>query len=211
MKFNQPTSPDIELFKAGQILSKTFKTKIYNEDCLAAIKECDIEEGDRVSIHNHDHEFKPSSNLTPYVLLIALSIHGLFEGIALGLQQDDQSTIFLAIAILSHKWAESFTLGISFYKSNIDEVLYTRLILIFSAFSPVGILIGLFVNNSSVLMEAIFLSLSGGTFLYIAASEIIIEEFSVSKNKYSKFIIYILGCLFVALLALVEALSEIDG
>lgn len=60
-------------------------------------------------------------------------------------------------------------------------------------------------------MEAIFLSLSGGTFLYIAASEIIIEEFSVSKNKYVKFIVYIIGCLFVALLAVVEVFNEIDG
>lgn len=60
-------------------------------------------------------------------------------------------------------------------------------------------------------MEAIFLSLSGGTFLYIAASEIIIEEFSVTKNKYVKFIVYIIGCLFVALLAVVEVFNEIDG
>lgn len=60
-------------------------------------------------------------------------------------------------------------------------------------------------------MEAVFLSLSGGTFLYIAASEIIIEEFSVSKNKYVKFIVYIIGCLFVALLAVVEVFNEIDG
>ena len=50
------------------------------------------------------------SNLTPYLLLIALSIHGFFEGLALGIQEEYNSIFILAIAILAHKWAESFTL-----------------------------------------------------------------------------------------------------
>jgi len=50
------------------------------------------------------------SNLTPYLLLVALSIHGFFEGLALGIQNDINSIMILAIAIIAHKWAESFTL-----------------------------------------------------------------------------------------------------
>lgn len=54
----------------------------------------------------------PSSPLAPYLLLAALSIHGLFEGTALGVQHETQDALFLTLAILSHKWAEAFTLVI---------------------------------------------------------------------------------------------------
>lgn len=56
------------------------------------------------------HHFIAKSNLTPYLLLIALSIHGFFEGLALGIQDEFNSVMILAIAIIAHKWAESFTL-----------------------------------------------------------------------------------------------------
>jgi len=52
------------------------------------------------------------SNLTPYLLLAALSFHGFFEGTALGLQKAFKSTSSLLIAILAHKWAEALTLVI---------------------------------------------------------------------------------------------------
>ncbi len=48
--------------------------------------------------------------LTPYLLLVALSLHGFFEGIALGVQPEVNGTLFLAFAIVAHKWAEAFTL-----------------------------------------------------------------------------------------------------
>ena len=35
-------------------------------------------------LEHKDHIFNPTSNITPYILLIALSIHGSIEGIALG-------------------------------------------------------------------------------------------------------------------------------
>jgi len=39
--------------------------------------------------HHHDHEHedekKPACNFTPFVLMIALSFHSIFEGLALGL------------------------------------------------------------------------------------------------------------------------------
>lgn len=200
--------PDITLFKAGQILTKTFKNKIYNEDCIDTVKSCAYKEEKK---HNHEHNFTPSSNLTPYILLTALSVHGLFEGVALGLQSKDKETLFLAIAIISHKWAESFTLGISFYKTNTDSSLYTKLIILFSLFTPIGIVAGMLLEDSNILIEAIFLSLSGGTFLYVAASEVIVEEFSVTKHKFSKYFMYLIGAIFVALLALWETLSGIDG
>lgn len=49
---------------------------------------------------------------TAYLLLIALSIHGLFEGIALGIGSNLKEVGILLLSIIIHKWAESFTLVI---------------------------------------------------------------------------------------------------
>lgn len=58
------------------------------------------------------HDFKPSSEFAPYILMIALSLHGCFEGIALGIQKIPSGTIVISMAILAHKWAEAFSLVI---------------------------------------------------------------------------------------------------
>jgi len=62
------------------------------------------------SVQSEVHDFKPKSQFAPYILLVALSLHGLFEGIALGIQRVVKDTLFLFLAILAHKWAEAFSL-----------------------------------------------------------------------------------------------------
>jgi zinc transporter 1/2/3 len=202
--------PDKAMLKASHILSRKNEVDEMNS-LLVAPNKIDIEGGDKGHDHKESHvaeEFVPKSNITPYLLLAALSFHGLFEGIALGLQGGYRDTLFLFIAIISHKWAEAFTLGISFSKAQTDKVTFVRLILLFSFFTPVGIVIGSFVAGSSQLVEAIFLALSTGTFLYVAASEVIVEEFAVTKYKYSKFICYLLGGIMIAGLAVIEHMGE---
>lgn len=56
---------------------------------------------------------KEKCNLTPFVLMIALAMHALFEGIALGLMMSWDSLTNLMIAIIIHKAAESMSLSIS--------------------------------------------------------------------------------------------------
>jgi len=69
-----------------------------------------LPEKPNVKIDKPEHMLKGSS-ITPYLLLIALSLHGFFEGIALGIQEEVVSgTLFLTFAIIAHKWAEAFTL-----------------------------------------------------------------------------------------------------
>jgi zinc transporter 1/2/3 len=203
--------PDKALLKASQILSNKYEKDEMNS-LLVNPQKIDIG-SDK---HDHDHgqtqaEFVPKSNLTPYLLLVALSFHGLFEGVALGLQGGVKDTLFLFIAIISHKWAEAFTLGISFSKAGTDRVTFIRLILLFAFFTPIGIVAGIFISSSSKLVEGIFLALSTGTFLYVAASEVIVEEFAVTKYKYQKFILYLLGGILIGFLAVLEHMGEDDG
>lgn len=78
------------------------------------------------------------------------------------------------------------------------------MILLFSIFTPVGILLGMLILESSPIITGIFLAISSGTFLYISASEVIVEEFAITKYSYEKFIIFISGGLFAGILAYFE-------
>jgi len=69
------------------------------------------------------------------------------------------------------------TLGISFTKSHVEEKHAINMILIFSCSTPLGIGLGWMIAGASKLIEGIFMSIAAGTFIYIAASEIIVEEF----------------------------------
>lgn len=150
------------------------------------------------------NEKKASSNLTPYLLLLALSFHGLFEGIALGLQSDYKSTISLLLAILAHKWAEALTLGVSFTKAETEKSMFIKMITIFAVFTPFGVGIGMVLGMCPIWVNSTFMSLSVGTFLYIGGSEIVVEEFSITRFKWAKFLMYIVGGGFIAGLTIWE-------
>jgi len=125
----KPPKQDKTLQRASVILTKTFQKSFHNElnedlnflvnprnvvdtnEKIVENKKSLVSQDYRSSVKNDD--FVPKSNLTPYLLLVALSLHGFFEGVALGIQKESKDVMFLAIAILSHKWAESFTLVIN--------------------------------------------------------------------------------------------------
>lgn len=56
-------------------------------------------------------------NLQSCVLLIALSMHAIFEGIALGLTKDLSATINIMLALILHKPAAALSLGVSISKN----------------------------------------------------------------------------------------------
>lgn len=95
----------------ANILSKSFSSGPHSdfEDNQLLVKPANLKATVIIPIATINQK---SNNITPYLLLIALSMHGFFEGFAMGIQAKFENTIFLAIAIISHKWAESFTLVI---------------------------------------------------------------------------------------------------
>ena len=50
-------------------------------------------------------------------MVLALSLHAVFEGIALGLTDNSNSVWFLFFAIASHKYVISFCVGLQFVSS----------------------------------------------------------------------------------------------
>jgi zinc transporter ZupT len=68
-----------------------------------------------------------------------------------------------------------------------------------------GCAIGLGLESAPEIVGALILSVAGGTFIYVACTEILVEEFSSSNYRVLKFISFCFGALIIILLWFSEA------
>jgi zinc transporter 1/2/3 len=133
-------------------------------------------------------ESAKTSNSATYMLLLALTVHGITEGLALGLQTSIHSAWPLWLAIFTHNWAEALCLGVTFAHSTVPKVRATIFMLLFSAATPLGIGLGMVLHVVlSEVSVAYFMALSCGTFLYFGATEVVVEEFAEGQTHWIKF------------------------
>ena len=137
--------------------------------------------------------------------MVALSVHSFFEGLALGLCKSFSSVLSLLLAIFIHKGIAGMALGISLVKTFPDNITLCKwLVFSFAISSPIGISIGMMIQNSNDIVQVIFTCLAAGTFVYIGCSEIIVQEFSVPGLRIVKLLAYLLGALIIILLWFAE-------
>ena len=55
--------------------------------------------------------------MTPFILIIGLGVHSVFEGLSLGIERGFDKVMIYAIAIVLHKGAAGMSLGISMNKA----------------------------------------------------------------------------------------------
>ena len=144
--------------------------------------------------------------LSAYAVLTALSIHSLLAGLALGAQPDLSRAIVISIAIIAHKSAAGFALGVSLARSPLPAAQSWRLIALFAVATPLGGLVGAFAGESldgdlASIFEAVFLSIAAGTFIYVATFDILRDEFPAPGGRFAKWLILILGIGAMGLLA----------
>lgn len=113
-------------------------------------------------IYDMNKKSQSKEGLTSFLLILALSIHACFEGIAIGLQNSRMEIFYMFIAITFHKWVEALSIGINLNKSNIEKDYFLKFVILFSLMTPIGILLGIIFSGFSDLIEAIFLAISAG-------------------------------------------------
>ncbi|KAF2073300.1 hypothetical protein CYY_005399 [Polysphondylium violaceum] len=145
----------------------------------------------------------------PFLLVIALSIHSIFEGLALGIQNTESHVIDIMIAIFAHKILAAFALGVAIVTntSRPSIVKLSLLILVFSLASPIGSIIGMIIVNSggteTQLVSAILQGIASGTFLYVSVVEVIPKELNhTSQDIFLKSILLLIGFGGMALAAI---------
>lgn len=121
--------------------------------------------------HSHDHKTEGSRGKSFAILALAmLSLHAFLESAALGLSTNFTIILMLAIAILAHKWAESFALAIQLTKSTLSSKMGVVYFLLFALVAPIGIFLGGFASEKIQhlpLLGPTFVALASGTFLYL--------------------------------------------
>ena len=125
-------------------------------------------------------------------LSVALSIHGLLEGVAIGIQGSVKSTAGIGLAVFVHKFPAALALGIN--TCAMHKIESTVLITAFSLASFLGVFIGIgFQTLGDPLTNGVFLALCAGSFLYISTTELIAEEFESSRDKWPKMFSFLIG------------------
>ncbi|CAD8074773.1 unnamed protein product [Paramecium primaurelia] len=148
-----------------------------------------------------------SSNLTPYLLQLAVGIHAIFEGLAIGIESNLSRCIGIALAVFCHKWAEGLTLGLTFKKAKVPHSKAKKLIVLQALMNPLGISIGWILSSNRVIIVSIFYAISAGTFLYISTIEVIVEEFNVARYKLLKFLAFLIAIGFISSIWLLEQID----
>ena len=157
--------------------------------------------------HGHVHHDGHHDALSAYSALVALSIHSLVGGLALGAEQDTTRVLVIFFAIFAHKSAEGFALGVSLARSSISKAQRGRLIALFASSTPIGGLIGIALGQTiegrpAALVEAVFLGVAAGTFMYVATFDVLRDEFPHASGRFAKWLAMALGVVGMSLLAI---------
>jgi zinc transporter 1/2/3 len=96
--------------------------------------------------------------------VVAISFHGIFEGMAIGLQGTSGDVWYLFMAVSLHECTILFCIGVELISSNTKVFRMVLYILIVSLVSPVGIVIGIIISEKSFHGEVIHQALIIGCF-----------------------------------------------
>lgn len=157
--------------------------------------------------HAHDHGGHGHSHLPPLEgddvvtsslrglgIVLALSLHEVFEGLAIGLVDTSSSVWFLFGAVAAHKLVLAFCVGVELIVANTRPILSFVYTITFAIVSPIGIGIGIAVSQNSgdsedSIASMILQGIACGTLLYVVFFEILSKQHS----GFGSFIAMVLG------------------
>lgn len=150
------------------------------------------------SHHHHNHDIPTNSSLRSLLLLVALSLHSIFEGLAIGLQKNVDEVLQIFAAVVLHKCVIAFGVSLNLVQSKLRTVLIIQLTLVFCLAAPIGLGIGMGVMEFSNSLQASVLSgclqgIACGTFLYVTFFEVLPHELNNSDMRTPKMLFIILG------------------
>ncbi|KAF1385244.1 hypothetical protein PFLUV_G00105720 [Perca fluviatilis] len=162
--------------------------------------------------HNHGHfspaELVGAGPLRLASLVLALSAHSVFEGLALGLQDDlaKLGGLFLGVAV--HETLAAVALGVSVAKASLGMRDAAKLGVTVSLMIPLGIVVGMGVESARTLAgsvaSVVLQGLAAGTFLFVTFFEILSRELDDKRDRLLKVLFLVLGYAVLAALVFVK-------
>lgn len=126
--------------------------------------------------HAHIHGMMDAKPMLAFVVFIALSFHSIMEGMGIG--ASSHAAWDILVAILAHKSLAAFALTQELVHHRVALRRVLASIAVFSLMTPVGILLGALLVDTSTetVSSGVCSALAGGTFLFVAAMEVIPQE-----------------------------------
>ena len=151
------------------------------------------------------------------VLVLAISVHSLFGGLALGLASSLESVRQLLVAISAHKWAAALAIGTRILRAGASVKQELLVVAVFSLVTPIGIIIGTAAQSDDPWANLVLNCLAAGTFLYVGTTEVVGDELDsphkddthsrggdTRGRRMLKFLAMLVGVAVVALAALIN-------
>ncbi|CAH0548125.1 unnamed protein product [Brassicogethes aeneus] len=174
-----------------------------------------IAELERKSTHkDHDHKNEHShviaidsdttvKTIRGLLIVLALSIHELFEGLAVGLEGSSTNVWYMFGAVSAHKFVIAFCIGVELMASQMTTTMVVVYVFTFAVVSPLGIGIGIAVNNidhsSTETISVILQGLASGTLLYVVFFEILQAD---KKSGIKQFFSVFVGFIFMLMITI---------
>ncbi|XP_072701202.1 zinc transporter ZIP3 [Ciconia boyciana] len=201
----KPSFIDLETFNAGSDVGSDSE---YESPFIASSRGRTLysEHGH----HSHSHglniqELSRSSPLRLIGLVFALCTHSIFEGLALGLQEEGGKVMSLFVGVAIHETLVAVALGISMAKTSLPLKDAVKMAVTVSLMIPLGISIGMGIestqNAASNITSLLLQGIAGGTFLFITFFEILAKELEDKNDRLLKVLFLVLG--YTALAGLV--------
>jgi zinc transporter 1/2/3 len=149
---------------------------------ISTLKEAETNETKAV-IPSHmpkfDEDNPVTSSIRGLLLIVALSVHEIFEGLAVGLQTSTSYVWYMLGAISSHELVIAFCVGIELVSCRTRFILTLVYISTFALILPLGIGIGIGLSegdSNGGVPNAILQGISAGTLLYVVFFEVLQRE-----------------------------------
>ncbi|XP_064252808.1 zinc transporter ZIP3 [Passer domesticus] len=198
---DKPSFIDLETFNAG---SDAGSDSEYESPFMASPR------GRAPGPHAHGLHLPELARCGPRRLLglvFALCTHSIFEGLALGLQEDGGRVVSLFLGVAVHETLVAVALGISMAKASLPLRDAAKLAVAVCLMIPLGIGVGMGIESSrnaagsvaSLLLQGV----AGGTFLFVTFFEILAKELEDKSHRLLKVLCLVLGYAALAGLVLV--------
>ncbi|CAH1116612.1 unnamed protein product [Phaedon cochleariae] len=168
--------------------SEVEKRNQKNSDMFKENTNVDLDKDMNEQLHREDElmdgEIKTQQQIMRcFLIVLALSFHAIFEGLAIGLQNNPADIWYLFVGVSIHSATILFCIGLELLLARSTTKNICLLMLTLAIASPSGVILGLFVTIKSdletrakstavVLLEG----LSAGTILYITFFEVLNRE-----------------------------------
>lgn len=145
-----------------------------------------------------ENSFQLAHTFRGFFTVLALSFHAVFEGLAVGLENEVSNVWYLFLAIATHKFVISFCVGVDLISTRTKTVLVMLYLGTFAFVTPLGIGIGIALSNDPTtsgteLSTVILQGMAAGTLLYVVFFEVLQRERANEQSGILKLVAIMAG------------------